>query len=141
METVEDFWGVHNNVIPPSKAQNGSNYRMFKDEIEPKWEDENNKKGGAIIVKANTSKNSRELDDRWMHLQLACIGENYTDGEAICGVNVSIRAKNSRLEIWTRNSEDDEVNKRIAQETKDFLEMGSEQVSFKAHYDSHAWTL
>ncbi len=115
---------------------------MFKEGIDPKWEDPNNKDGGAIVVTVRSNaKMSHDLDTYWLYTQLACIGENFTDGDAICGVNVSIRKSNTRLEIWVRDYKDDEVNKRIAQEFRDALELSNsqERVTFKSHFTDHAW--
>jgi len=144
-DTVEGFWSVHNHIKKPSTIPNGSNYRLFKEDIEPKWEDPNNKDGGAIVVTFRVNpKTAHELDTRWLYLQLACIGENFTDGDAICGVNVSIRKSGNRLEIWVRDYKDDEVNKRIAVELRDALELpptAQERVGFKSHFTEHAWTL
>lgn len=144
-DTVEGFWSVYNHIKKPLTIPNGSNYRLFKEDIDPKWEDPNNKDGGGIVVtfKLN-SKLAAELDNRWLYLQLACIGENFTDGEAICGVNVSIRKGGNRLEIWVRDYKDDEVNKRVAAELRDALELppnAQEKISFKAHFHEHSWTL
>lgn len=143
-DTVEGFWSVYNHIKKPTTIPNGSNYRLFKEDIEPKWEDPNNKNGGGIVVTFKlATKLAAELDTKWLHLQLACIGENFTDGEAICGVNVSIRKGGHRLEIWVRDYKDDEVNKRIAAELRDVLELPPNQpdVTFKAHYQEYGWTL
>jgi translation initiation factor 4E len=139
---VEGFWSVYSHIKKPSTIPNGSNYRLFKEGIDPKWEDPNNKDGGAIVVTVRSNaKMSHDLDTYWLYTQLACIGENFTDGDAICGVNVSIRKSNTRLEIWVRDYKDDEVNKRIAQEFRDALELSNsqERVTFKSHFTDHAW--
>ena len=43
---VEDFWGIFNNIRPPSRLNPGSNYHLFKVGIEPTWEHAANKDGG-----------------------------------------------------------------------------------------------
>ena len=35
---------------------------------------------------------------------LACIGEQFTEGEEICGVVVNVRAKQDKLCIWTKSA-------------------------------------
>ena len=35
---------------------------------------------------------------------LACIGEQFSEGEEICGVVVNVRAKQDRLCIWTKSA-------------------------------------
>jgi hypothetical protein len=43
---VEDFWGIFNNIRPPSRLNAGSNYHLFKTGIKPEWEHDDNKNGG-----------------------------------------------------------------------------------------------
>jgi translation initiation factor 4E len=45
-DMVEDFWGIFNNIRPPSRLNPGSNYHLFKTGIEPTWEHKENKNGG-----------------------------------------------------------------------------------------------
>ncbi|KAL0491366.1 translation initiation factor 4E [Acrasis kona] len=128
-DTVESFWSVYDNIKKPSSLSKGTNYRLFKEGIEPKWEDPQNAIGGALqfTVKGN-------IDDQWLDLQLATIGENFTHIDAICGINVSLRKAGNRVEIWTKNSKDEDVTRSIAQEMKQVLDIGiDETISFKSH--------
>jgi translation initiation factor 4E len=45
-DMVEDFWGIFNNIRPPSRLNAGTNYHLFKVGIEPMWEHDANKAGG-----------------------------------------------------------------------------------------------
>src|SRR5690349_12441243 len=121
--------------MKPSALPNGSNYRLFKDGIEPKWEDKNNEKGGswtATIMKNKTTKNS--LDDMWLYLVLACIGDMLGDGDLICGVIVSIRKKEDRLIIWTKDSTSKEEIMKIGENFKGNCELET-KIEFKTHQD------
>lgn len=40
---------------------------------------------------------------------LACIGEQFTEGDEICGVAVNVRAKGDRIELWTKTSSNEAV--------------------------------
>ena len=35
---------------------------------------------------------------------LACIGEQFTEGNEVCGIAVNIRPKGDRIELWTKNA-------------------------------------
>ena len=37
--TIEDFWCLYNNVLAPSRLAMGTEIHLFKEGIEPKWED------------------------------------------------------------------------------------------------------
>ncbi|BGP02519.1 eukaryotic translation initiation factor 4E [Rhodotorula toruloides] len=119
-QSVEEFWGLYNNIVPPSMLGANSNYYLFKQGIKPAWEDEANAHGG-----------------KWS--MLAAIGETFetpfvppsapsssdapsTDSPAqpasstpapslppshqteITGVIVSARKAFYRINIWTRSA-------------------------------------
>ena len=44
---------------------------------------------------------------------LACIGENFSDSDQICGAVVSVRKGADRIQLWTRDAHDDVACKRI----------------------------
>ena len=35
---------------------------------------------------------------------LACIGEQFTEGDDICGIVVNVRAKQDRVSVWTKTA-------------------------------------
>ena len=49
-DSVEKFWSIFNNFLLPSEFQVGMNIHLFKSNIEPKWEDVNNLKGGKWMI-------------------------------------------------------------------------------------------
>ncbi|KAF8761600.1 Eukaryotic translation initiation factor 4E [Rhizoctonia solani] len=51
-DSVEEFWGLYNNIIAPSKLPPKANYYLFKDDILPAWEDAANKDGGNGMLAA-----------------------------------------------------------------------------------------
>eukprot|EP00967_Tisochrysis_lutea_P097767 scaffold143748_cov19-Tisochrysis_lutea.AAC.1 len=143
--TVEEFWCLYNNIKTPGQLQPSATFYLFKEGIEPKWEDPRNFNGGSWT--ANVPNRSKPLLDAWWlnsvsrqaspaavstfggsvhgHLcssapqtqvptcmygvaacmqVLACIGEQFTEGEEICGVAVNVRAKGDRIELWTKTA-------------------------------------
>jgi hypothetical protein len=59
---------LYNNIRTPSQLQPSATYYLFKEHIEPKWEDPKNMHGGcwtANIPKTATSKQT--LDTWWLH--------------------------------------------------------------------------
>lgn len=47
IDTVEDFWGMYNNVPGIDKMEDSSDYMFFKEGIRPAWEDPANANGGS----------------------------------------------------------------------------------------------
>ncbi|GAA5914344.1 hypothetical protein JCM6882_008167 [Rhodosporidiobolus microsporus] len=132
-QSVEDFWGLYNNIIPPSLLSANSNYYLFKEGIKPAWEDAANQTGGKWSVQLPRGKYTEQIDAFWLYTMLAAIGETFetpytspssapsssdppTDAAAaptplpatftneICGVIVSARKAFFRINIWTRSS-------------------------------------
>ncbi|CAH3031069.1 eukaryotic translation initiation factor 4E isoform X2 [Pocillopora verrucosa] len=137
-DTVEDFWGVYNHIQAASKLQSGCDYSLFKEGIEPMWEDERNKKGGRWLV--NTQKNFRqqELDRLWLETLMLLIGESFGEySENVCGAVVQIRQKGDKLAIWTGNASDQDANLSIGRKFKERLSLPAKLViGYQAHEDT-----
>lgn len=115
-DSVEEFWGLYNNVIPPSALPQKANYYLFKDGIQPAWEDPMNANGGKWSIQLPRDKSRAGIDKLWLFTMLAAIGETLDaaqpgDGptdepELVTGVIMSARPAFYRLAIWTRRAED-----------------------------------
>ncbi|KAK7694855.1 hypothetical protein QCA50_002043 [Cerrena zonata] len=115
-DSVEEFWGLYNNIVPPSQLPQKANYYLFKEGIIPAWEDEENKNGGKWSIQLPKDKNRANVDKMWLYTMLAAIGETFdpvvVDAESpdsppsslITGVIVSTRPQFYRLSIWTRTA-------------------------------------
>ncbi|KAG8757487.1 eukaryotic translation initiation factor 4E [Serendipita sp. 396] len=133
-ESVEEFWGLFNNIVPPSSLPQRANYYLFKENIIPAWEDAANKDGGKWSIQLPKEKNRNNVDKMWLYTMLAAIGETFdpyltkanTDGDEpppsslITGVIVSTRPQFYRLSIWTRQApantntpEDEQLRARV----------------------------
>ncbi|GAA5865561.1 hypothetical protein JCM3774_002051 [Rhodotorula dairenensis] len=76
-QSVEHFWGLYNNIVPPSTLGAGSNYYLFKQGIKPAWEDTANAQGGKWSVQLPRGKYSDQIDQYWLYTMLAAIGETF----------------------------------------------------------------
>lgn len=109
--SVEEFWGVYNNVTPVSDLALKSDYHLFKEGVRPEWEDKQNKHGGKWSYLFREKRNVA-IDDLWLHVMLSAIGETLEeegDGE-VMGVVVNVRKGFYRIGVWTRT-----LGKPIAQ--------------------------
>lgn len=125
-DSVEEFWGLYNNVVPPSELPQKANYYLFKQGIKPAWEDTANANGGKWSIQLPRDKSRSSIDQLWLYTMLSAIGETLespiktssSDGadagaassadqtELITGVIMSARANFYRIAIWTRKSDD-----------------------------------
>jgi len=136
-DTVEDFWRIFNNIRPASKLGSGSNYHLFKEDIEPMWEHHENVKGGKWI--ASVKGRDTTLDQQWLWLLLACIGENLEDDDVneVCGCVVSIRQGQNRLALWTKTATAADVTKRIGSKLRKAIELPlNVGLGYQCHADS-----
>ncbi|MCJ1224790.1 eukaryotic translation initiation factor 4E [Toensbergia leucococca] len=102
-DSVEEFWGVYNNITPTSELALKSDYHLFKKGIRPEWEDPQNKHGGKWAYQFK-DKRGVPIDELWLHIMLAAIGEtleNQDDGE-VMGVVVNVRKGFYRIGLWTK---------------------------------------
>jgi len=116
--TVEDFWSLVNALKAPSQLTIGSNYHLFKEGIQPEWEDPQNRKGGKWTVtfqrRGGDPQAAKVADEAWQFSLLALIGEQFgADSDEICGLVIGPRGKETRLALWTRTGEDEDAQKRI----------------------------
>jgi len=157
--SVEEFWGVYNNVTQVSELALKSDYHLFKEGVRPEWEDKQNKHGGKWSYQFKEKRNV-PIDDLWLHVMLAAIGEtleNEGDGE-VMGVVVNVRKGFFRIGVWTRTigkavpngGEEDvaggkgrspekgkEILMNIGKKFKEVLKLpATEAVDFSGHTDS-----
>ncbi|SMQ45807.1 unnamed protein product [Zymoseptoria tritici ST99CH_3D7] len=149
--SVEEFWGIYNNITPASELAQKSDYHLFKQGVRPEWEDQQNKHGGRW---AYTYKGTKASDETWLNIMLAAIGEMLEDesDNEVMGVVVNIRKAFWRVGLWTRTAgqapkgrKDEAADplesrkrlERIGKNFKDVLDLQpNEVIEFSGHADS-----
>lgn len=138
IETVEDFWGMYNNLPSASQLVAKSDFHLFREGVYPEWEDEQNANGGRWMYQSPAGR-SKHVGTLWRDLMLAAIGE-YLDPEEkdeIMGVVCNAKGKFFRLSIWTRTGENEDMLKKIGESMKEALGLPTdENVEFTKHNDS-----
>ncbi|KAL3741586.1 hypothetical protein ACJRO7_017104 [Eucalyptus globulus] len=129
--TVEEFWSVYNNLHQPSKLVVGADLQCFKNKVEPKWEDPVCANGGKWTVTFSRGKS----DTSWLYTLLAMVGEQFDHGDEICGAVVSVRAKQEKIALWTRDASDEAAQMSIGKQWKEFLNY-SQKAGFIFHEDA-----
>ena len=78
----------------------------------------------------------KALDTFWLNTLLALIGEQFKDGNDICGVVVSVRKSNDRVCLWTKNAHNEAVQVSIGSTFKQVLELpGGQTIGFTTFQD------
>lgn len=128
IESIPTFWKVVNNVPAPTAMQLCTLY-LFKDGIDPKWEDPANRNGGMVKVKVS----AEQVDEAWELLLCKTIGDSWTPvvRNTINGVALKVRDRGYLLEVW--------VTKQTPELMRDLAELWRDALgaAFAAGYYSH----
>lgn len=96
-DTVEDFWSLYNHIRLPTEIRSGNDYSLFKNNIRPMWEDEQNKNGGRWVISLQKFYRHNDLDKLWLEVILCLIGEAFDFSEDICGAVVNVRMNRHKI--------------------------------------------
>ena len=62
---------LYNNILPPSRLATGADIHLFREGIEPKWEDPACAGGGKwsfLIPRGSSGSAAQLLDTNWLHV-------------------------------------------------------------------------
>ncbi|KAL5248230.1 hypothetical protein ACHWQZ_G017421 [Mnemiopsis leidyi] len=131
--TVEDFWALYNFIMPPSKLAVKCEYSVFKEGIQPMWEDKRNLKGGRWVYAAQKT---LSLDKQWMEMLMSMVGEQFDEySNEVNGVVLQRRSRNDRLAIWVSDTNNLNSVQSIGLKFKNTLALPP---NVSIHYESHA---
>lgn len=137
-DSVEEFWGVYNNIAKATELSQKSDYHLFKHGVRPEWEDKQNQKGGKWAFQSKGA-SKEHLDDMWLYSMLAAIGETLEreqDNE-VMGVVVNIRKGHWRISVWTRTCSNRDGLMEVGRRFKEILRLPpNETLEFASHNDS-----
>jgi len=133
--TIEDFWFIYNQVQPASCLHAGHTYSVFRGDILPDWEHEENRDGGRWMVSVDKLQRQEMLDGRWMEVLIMLMGEHVgqVGSKLITGAEVCVRKKGDRLEVWVGNVDMGGIVE-VGREIKRKLGLGSkDKIQFSIH--------
>lgn len=171
-DSVEEFWGIYvcsrisflvlvsrhecctytsisspqNNITKTSDLALKSDYHLFKAGVRPEWEDIQNKHGGKWSYQFK-DKRAVPIDELWLHVMLAAIGETLEseNDKEIMGVVVNVRKAFFRIGLWTKstgggkngNGATREALMEIGRKFKEVLRLNDKDaVEFSGHTES-----
>ncbi|XP_006873555.1 PREDICTED: eukaryotic translation initiation factor 4E type 1B [Chrysochloris asiatica] len=137
-DTVEDFWSTYSHIQQASKLSSGCDYALFKDGIQPMWEDSRNKRGGRWLVSLAKHQRHSKLDRLWLETMLCLIGESFEEhSREVCGAVVNIRTKGDKISVWTQEAENQASVLHIGQVYKEHLGLSTKAtIGYQAHADT-----
>lgn len=127
-DSIETFWGIFDNVAPPTSLPHMQNLRLFHKGIHPSQEDPVHVNGGKWIVQfyRNT-----DIDRVWLNLLMDLVGCLMDQKFEVTGVELNIRNRGHRISFWTRNR--DEYQKSFGEYLARECGLSVVNISFKVH--------
>ncbi|WFD37077.1 eukaryotic translation initiation factor 4E [Malassezia japonica] len=136
LNSVEEFWGLYNNIVPPSNLPQSANFYLFKEGIQPAWEDPANGNGGKWSVQLPREKHRSQIDKLWLYTMLSAIGETLetpaadkrpppsSQEEMVTGVILQARSNFYRISVWTRRADEWDVEVPEGEEPSESVQVG-----------------
>eukprot|EP00223_Ostreococcus_mediterraneus_P005504 CAMPEP_0174578394 /NCGR_PEP_ID=MMETSP0929-20130131/790_1 /TAXON_ID=548131 ORGANISM="Ostreococcus mediterraneus, Strain clade-D-RCC2572" /NCGR_SAMPLE_ID=MMETSP0929 /ASSEMBLY_ACC=CAM_ASM_000573 /LENGTH=129 /DNA_ID=CAMNT_0015759495 /DNA_START=421 /DNA_END=810 /DNA_ORIENTATION=+ len=115
----------------------GTDFHLFKEGIEPKWEDDTCAKGGKWTYYVPKQTDADSLDESWLNLLLFMIGEQFSAPGEICGAVVSVRQKQHRIALWTMTASNEAEQVSVGRHFKSVLDIpDTEKIGYMVHDDA-----
>ena len=102
IETMDDFWILHNKFMKDNVITNGMYYLMREDYV-PLWE--KNPDGCTWSFRVD----KEMIADFWIIMAMLIVGENIEVDEEIIGLSSSPKYKTSTFSVWLKNNVNDAI--------------------------------
>ena len=132
-DTIEDFWKIYQHIKKPDNCQEGIQLKMFKDNIEPKWDDDSNKNGGKMTMLCNKDYTSII----WEEIILNIIGNIFPKNilDNINGIVFMSKNKYNTIQIWFKEYNENYC-KELEQCFRNIIQIPNEvPIKFKRIYN------
>jgi translation initiation factor 4E len=131
--SIEDFWGMFNNIPQAGSLNFPSDYYFFRNGILPMWEAPENKNGGKMTITFKKTCDLEYFNRVWLYTILGCIGEQFDNNyNHVCGIVLNIRKHQDRVNIWL-NIDNEENIKKVGLRWKEILELPKMHISYIKH--------
>lgn len=95
--TAEEFWGYYQHIRRPDSLPKGCEFLLFKEGIQPLWEDPANHGGGRFVLHIKKIFSTKTWED--ILLAFIITEENF---DKLNGVVINVRGWEVLLSIWTK---------------------------------------
>ena len=91
---------LYRKIYNATDLVEGCNYHLFREGINPKWEDPQNEKGGRWIHYCERQDNKQAIETKWLDTMLSCIGESLPSSEEVKGCVFNSKRGQVRISLW-----------------------------------------
>lgn len=118
--TVEDFFKFYVFLKSASEIDRNTDISMFKVGFQPLWESCPN--SGCLFIRFKKNDDPIEMDLLWEKLLFSLIGEQF-DEQSILGTTLSIRGRETIIELWFDFNKNENLKSSIGSKIKDILNL------------------
>eukprot|EP00477_Mikrocytos_mackini_P000428 GAHX01000454.1.p1 GENE.GAHX01000454.1~~GAHX01000454.1.p1 ORF type:complete len:194 (-),score=28.29 GAHX01000454.1:34-570(-) len=119
------FWDYYSYIKRPNDLSVGSQLSLFKGDIEPMWETEENKHGGRFIF----SIPKPFIDSVWQVLIFYLLGTKNELSDLINGIMITIDQRIYKVAVWISNNEEKKLVEQLGNIIRKIT--GSNYITFK----------
>lgn len=101
IDSVQNFWAFYQHFKRPSQFQDKWETFLFKAQIQPFWEEDANKNGGAFLLKFDKEKADKICED----IMLAFVAKNVNQWNLVNGLRFKIRKEILHIDVWIPDAE------------------------------------
>lgn len=134
VSNLPEFFKVWRDIFESLILIPDTNYRFFKEEIMPLWEDSNNIKGGKWIIVFRKRPDHKTTIQLWQSLLISLMIGDIGDEQDICGAVLSIRSWGFMYTVWNKNSQDKNQIEQVSKKLADIL--NNPKVKYESHKDA-----
>ena len=127
INSIEIFMNYYAYMKSVMDMDRNIDISFFKKGYKPLWEECPN--SGFIFIRYKKNEESREIDCKWENMLFALIGEQF-DEPSILGSTLSIRGRETIIELWFTYNKDDKLKNILLVKFKDVLKYNNESNIF-----------
>ena len=131
--SVKEFWGLVNH-LNLERMPSGANLRIFKSEIQPVWEDPQNRDGGNWIIVPKPREMALTV---FRELLLSIIGGDLD--RCVNGIVLSVKTKDIILQLWLPTCRE-KVRKKVQDRADAILKQHCAQLTGNCKVQNVDWT-
>jgi hypothetical protein len=107
---------VQQHLRRPTAMPYGTNLHVFRQGVQPAWEDPHFEKGSCFAIKSQKFESSKY----WEDVLLAMLGEQFETPDFVMGMVLKLRPQFDKIDIWLADSTNEEA---IAKTRSSLLEI------------------
>ncbi len=126
ISTLEEFFSYYCFIKKPSEIPVDHKVIFFRKDHKPCWEDW--PRGGCWILQVKKKENAHQYNLKWERLIFALISEEIDPN--VIGLVLSVRQKKNLIEIWLKDSQEEDERIVIGEQLREILELEPQNLVF-----------